>query len=56
MTKTTIEKIQNYLKNLLISILAFSIYFILPQLEGILFEILNINTETLSINIKIIYL
>lgn len=55
MKKTTIEKIQNYLKNLLISILAFSIYFILPQLEGIFFEILNINTDALSINIKIIY-
>jgi len=54
----TIEKLENfekYIKTALLGIVALLIYFILPKFEGIFFELFNINTATLSTNIKIIY-
>lgn len=55
MTKEKIEKFEKYLKNALLGILAILIYFVLPSFAGIIFQLFNIDTSTLSTNIKIIY-
>lgn len=55
MTTETIEKIEKYIKNALFGILAILVYFILPKMEGIFFEIFNVSTTNLSINIRILY-
>lgn len=55
MTVKSIEKLEKYLKNALIGIIALLLYFFLPSFEGILFELFNINTETLPLSIKLFY-
>lgn len=55
MTIEKIEKLEQYIKNALLGILALMVYFLLPKIEGIFFEIFNVNTTNLSMNIRIIY-
>lgn len=55
MTIEKLEKFENYLKNALLGLLALLTYFILPDLQGLLFKIFNINITSLSLNIRILY-
>lgn len=55
MTKENIEKFEKYLKNALLGLIAILGYFILPEFQGLLFHIFDINTALLSTEIKIIY-
>lgn len=55
MTKENIENFEKYLKNSLLGLLAILVYFILPEFQGILFQMFDINTSLLSTEIKIIY-
>lgn len=50
-----IQKLQDYMKNALLGIVALLIYFILPDIEGIVFYLLDMDTSTLSITIKVLY-
>ena len=54
----TIEKLANfekYIKSALLGLVAIFIYFFLPNIEGIFFELFKVNTENLSLNITIFY-
>lgn len=55
MTIEKIQKFETYLKNALLGILALLIYFILPEFEGIFFQLFQIDTSILPIEIKVIY-
>lgn len=55
MTIEKLEKIEKYIKDALLGILALLTYFILPEIDGIIFKLFNIDTTSLSLNIKIIY-
>lgn len=55
MTIQKIEKFEKYIKSALLGILALLVYFILPELNGIFFEIFNVDTSSLSLNIRILY-
>lgn len=55
MTINSINKLEKYLKTAIIGIVVLLIYFFLPAFEGIIFELLGINTNNLSSEIKITY-
>lgn len=55
MTIEKLEKFEKYMKEALLGILALLVYFILPEIQGIVFEIFNIDTTNLSLNIRILY-
>ena len=49
------ENLEKYFKHALIGIAALLLYFFLPSFKGIFFQIFDINTETLPIQIKTLY-
>lgn len=55
MTKETIQKLEDYIKIALISLLVIAIYFILPKFQGIFFYLFHIDTTNISLNIKVLY-
>lgn len=55
MTIQKLEKLEIYMKNALLGILILLVYFLLPQIEGIFFQIFGVSTINLPTNIKIIY-
>ncbi len=55
MTINKLEKIETYIKNALLGILALLVYFILPEIQGIFFAIFKVDIANVSTNIKIIY-
>ena len=55
MTINSIDKLKKYLKTAIIGIVALAIYFFLPLFEGIIFELLNIDTAYLPMGVKVAY-
>ena len=51
----TTNKLENYIKNALLGILALLLYFILPEMQSIFFTIFKLDIATLPTNIKIIH-
>lgn len=55
MTIEKLEKFEKYLKSSLLGLSSLLIYFILPKLEGLFFEVFGVDTNAISLNIKITY-
>lgn len=55
MTIEKIEKFEKYLKSSLLGVTALLVYFVLPEIESIFFNLFNINTTNISLNIRIAY-
>lgn len=56
MISLTENKLENYLKNAGLGLLAILIYFGLPLIEGLPFELLHVDTKTLPMIGKVIYM
>ena len=55
MTLNSINKFEKYLKTALLGIIVLLIYFLSPSLEGIVFKLLGVDINNLSLGIKITY-